>query len=337
MYKPKYRITPYFLNLIDKGSALRQAIEKSTLQVAWLPLLQREAQVNLTHSSTAIEGNQLSLAQIAAVNQGEEISASQKQEREVANYLKAIRYTQKQKETIIDERAILKLHKLLMKGLLPEELCGKYKRKQNYIINEKGTKVFTPPSPKQTSKLVKELIQWLNSPKTKKLHSILICGILHHQLVSIHPFSDGNGRLARLLGTLILYQKGFDTKNIYSLDDFFAENKNKYYQKIQQARELDNDLTYWLDYVAEGIVTTLKRTKKRIETLHVSSKYKIDLTARQEDLLRILRDSQPLKVGELQKKLKLSRARINQLITPLIKGKLIKKEGQNRATRYALA
>lgn len=336
MYKPQYRITPYLLNLIDKASALRSWIESASLQIAWLPILQKESRVRNTRSSTSIEGNPLNLSQVEAIDRGERVGAPINYEREVDNYLKAMRWIEKHAHQSIDEKSILKLHKILLQGLLPDNRCGRYKRKQNYVINEKGIRIYAPPSPKETLKLMKDLVFWLTSSETKTLHSILVCAIFHHRLVSIHPVIDGNGRLARALGTWILYQRDFDTHHIFSLDDFFAADRGKYYMKIRQARELDNNLTHWIESVAEGIVKTLKNVKKRIEDLQVSSKAKILLSPRQEELVRILRDKSPLGVAELQKRLKLTRARINQIILPLIETGLISKEGRSRATRYKL-
>lgn len=337
VYKPEYRITPYLLNLIDEASALRAWIENASLHVTWLPLLQREARNRNTHSSTAIEGNPLTLSQVEAVSRGEKIGVPQIYEKEVANYLKAMRWIERSEKYDIAEKDILKLHRILTQGILSEDECGKYKEKQNCVINEMGIRIYTPPSPKETPRLTKELMEWFNSKGSGELHGILVCAILHHRLVSIHPFADGNGRAARALGTWILYQRGFDTRHIFSLDEFFAGDRKRYYQKIQQARELDDDLTYWLEYVAEGVLKTLKEVKKRIENLQVSSHFKATLSSRQEELVRILRDASPLGVAELQKKLKLTRARINQLISPLLKSGLVLKEGESRATRYSLA
>ncbi|MBU0671605.1 MAG: Fic family protein [Candidatus Margulisbacteria bacterium] len=224
-----------------------------------------------------------------------------------------------------------------MRGLQPDSKCGIYKDKQNYVINEKGIKIYTPPPPKETIRSTRELLAWINSKETKELHPIPVCAIFHHRLVSIHPFSDGNGRIARALGTLILYQRGLDTKHLFSLDDFFANDRKQYYQKIEQARELDNDLTLWIEYVAAGIVTTLKDVKKRLEDLQVSSISRINISPRQEEVLRILRDNPSLSGAELIKRLKVTRSRINQILSPLIKSRLIIKEGQSRATRYRLS
>lgn len=337
MYKPKYRLTPYLLSLIDEASALRTLINQATLQVAWLPILEKEARAKATHSSTSIEGNPLTLSQVQAIDRGEKIGAPQRYEKEVANYLEVMKKIAKNPQLKISEKNVLSLHKLLMQGLLPDTKIGKYKEKQNYVINERGIRIYTPPSPKQTTKLMKELLDWLNSKQTKALHSILVCAVFHHRLVSIHPFSDGNGRLARAFGTLILYQRAFDTHHIFSLDDFFAGDRKRYYQKIQQARELDNDLTLWIEYVAEGVVNTLKDVKMRIEDIQVSSTSKINISPRQEEILRILRDNSPLSGAELIKKLKVTRARINQILSPLIESGLVVKEGKSRATRYKLS
>lgn len=337
MYKPIFRISPYLLNLIDEASKLHSWIELAPLQVAWLPILQKEARARATHSSTAIEGNSLTLSQVQAIDRGEKTGAPRVQEIEVANYLKGMRWIEKRPSAKTTENNFLYLHKILMQDLQPDSKCGQYKDKQNYIINEKKIRIYTPPSPKETPRLTRELIAWFNSKETKELHCVPVCAIFHHQLVSIHPFLDGNGRIARALGTLILYQRGFDTKHIFSLDDFFAGDRKRYYQKIEQARELDNDLTLWIEYVAEGIVETLKDVKKRIENLQVSSISKINISSRQEEVLRILRDNPSQSGAELIKKLKVTRARLNQIISPLVENRLVIKEGQSRATRYRLS
>jgi len=336
MYKPGFRINSRILNLIDECSSLRAWIETAATKVSWLPFLQSEARIAATHSSTYIEGNPLSISQVEAIAQGQKLQFPQKYEREVSNYIKAIFWIEKHSRFPINEKSIKKLHILLMKDLMTVNKCGEYKEKQNYVINEKGIKIYTPPPPSQTQKMVKELLDWLNSSESKNLHSILVCAIFHHRFVSIHPFTDGNGRLSRVLGSWILYNRGFDTKHILCLDDYFASDRKKYYLKIQQTRELDEDLTYWIEYVAEGIVYTLKNTIKRIENLQISPKFKLALTQKQEELLRILRNHPIITASELKIFLKVSRARINQIISPLIKNGIILKEGKSRATRYKL-
>lgn len=184
---------------------------------------------------------------------------------------------------------------------------------------------------------MRELIAWLNASDTQKHHSVLTSAIFHHRFVSIHPFSDGNGRMARAAGVWILIKNGFKPHHILSLDEFFAENRNRYYMMIQQARKLDDDLTYWIDYVAEGAVETLKAVKKRSQSLRVKSVSDISLIPGQEEILRVLQGLFPARVAVLMKALTVSRARINQMIVPLIKAGLVVKQGESRATAYRLA
>lgn len=336
MFKPQYHITPYLLNLVDQASALREWINNAHLKLSWLPIMQKESKVRQAHFSTSIEGNPLSLSQVKAVVRGEKIGALQQHEKEIHNYISAVKYIQANHNALIDETQVLKLHKILMKDLLEEAKCGIYKQKQNYVINENGIRVFIPPSPKNTPQMVGELFNWLNSNDTKELHCVLVCAIAHHRLVSIHPFSDGNGRIARLIATWILYQREFDTNHIFSLDEFFAGDRQRYYMKLQQARELDDNLSSWIEYVAEGIVFTLKNAKKRIEELQVSIHSDLALTPKQEELLRILRDDAPLMANELTKKMHVTRARINQLISPMISEGIVERSGLSKATRYAI-
>lgn len=336
MYDPIFRITPYLLSLIEEAGRLRFWIENATLRVSWLPVLQKESRAKQTRSSASIEGNPLSLNQVEAIDRHEKIGVPKIYEIEIANHLKALRWITKHAHSDITEKTILNLHKIITQNLLPAEKCGRYKEKQNYIINEKDIRIYTPPSPQETPKLMKDLIGWINSKNSRELHSVLVCAIIHHRLASIHPFVDGNGRIARALGIWVLYQRDFDIHHIFSLDDFFAADRRYYYQKIEQARELDDDLTCWIEYVAEGVAKTLKDVKKRIECLQVSSKVQISLTPRQEDVLRILRDRPPQTSAELRKALALTRARINQLLSPLINAGLVVKKGEGRATRYSL-
>ncbi|HVN67873.1 MAG TPA: MarR family transcriptional regulator, partial [Candidatus Sulfotelmatobacter sp.] len=103
-----------------------------------------------------------------------------------------------------------------------------------------------------------------------------------------------------------------------------------------QARALDDNLTAWIEYVAEGIVHTLKNVKGRIENLQVTTDHPVNLSPRQEEALRLLRDNPTMRTNELIEHLHVTRARVNQLLTPMIADGLIAKEGESRATRYKL-
>lgn len=334
MYKPDYRITDHLLSLIKEITEISAKIDQTNVVFPLMARLQREALNRNTHSSTSIEGNILTLAQVSALSENRDIDADVRQKKEVANYIETLRWIIKNSHSSITEKKLLKLHKMIVKGLIPESKAGHYKTKQNFVVDSKGTVIYTAPGPQSSPKRFRDLIQWIN--QKNNIHPIIVSSVFHHQCVSIHPFSDGNGRLARAASQWILYERGFDHRHILSLDDYYAEDRQKYYDKIQQARDLDYDLTYWVEYVAEGILKTLEKMYSRVSRLSYSSKMKIAITSKQEELLELLKMHGSLNSSEIGKLLKVKRARVNQLIAPLIKAKIVVREGRARATRYYL-
>lgn len=335
---PGFQITPRLLELITVATELRAWIAQAVVDVSWLPALQSETAARLAHSSTAIEGNPLTLSQVEAIFRGDEVAATEKAKQEVLNHLAATRWiwARKANETI-EEKDILHLHRLLTRKTLRAEQIGRYKIRANRVIDAKGRTIYTPPPPEQASALTRRLLSWINSKDSRNLHPVLAGGIAHHRLVSIHPFADGNGRLGRALASWLFCSRGFDTHHLFALDEFFEQDRGVYYDKIQQARDLDGDLTYWLEYVAQGVVETLGRTKGRIVSLQIAAKApRIVLTKRQEDVLKLLRDHGRMKSPDIERALELTRARVNQIMRPLVASGLVAKEGRTRATTYLL-
>lgn len=334
MFQPQYKITDHCLSLIGRVTELTTRISQANVAFAQMARLQREALNRNVHASTSIEGNVLSLAQVSALSENRAVDADLLQQKEVSSYLEALRWVVKNSHLNMTEKRLLRLHAVIVKGLVPDEKAGCYKIKPNYVVDEKKIVIYRPPSPKKCSGLLKKLITWVN--ETGDIHPVILSAVFHHQFVSIHPFSDGNGRLARVASQWILYHRQFDSHHILSLDDFYAENRKRYYEKIQQARDLDYDLTYWVEYVAEGICETLEKLYARISRLSLSSKKRIVITPRQEELVELLNMKGSLSSSDIGRILKINRARVNQLISPLIKTRIVRKEGKARATRYYL-
>jgi Fic family protein len=199
-------------------------------------------------------------------------------------------------------------------------------------VNEKKIVEYTPPEPRQVKKLMVDLIQW--SQNKAQLNPVVVSAIFHHQFVSIHPFLDGNGRTARIVALWLLYQNGFDTKHYLAVDEYFADNRKKYYQKIMQTRELDCDFTYWIEYVAEAIQFSLEAVHQKILALNVSAENTLRLTPKQQALVEFINRKGSASSSDLQKALKINRARVNALMQPLLAAGIIKTEGRARAVRY---
>jgi len=334
MFKPTYRITDYFLQTIERIASIAAKIEAKKIKFSVLIKLQTEALERNVHSSTSIEGNQLSLAQVSALDHKKDVSADLRHKKEVLNYFKALRWIISNYQKPLNKSSLLKLHSLVVSGLLIKSKIGSFKKKQNYVIDGDGLVVYTPPSPAKCRKMIEELLLWLD--RSGGIHPIIASAIFHHQFVNIHPFSDGNGRVARAGAQWVLYQRNFDHNHIVALDDFYARDRQRYYDKIQQTRALDYDFTYWIDYVAEGILQTVDNVYSRIENISHGVGTHIVITPKQEELVRLFNLHGSLGSKDICRILKINRSRVNQILTPLIKAKIIKKEGRARATRYFL-
>lgn len=339
MYRPKFQISPELLGLLTRATELRAWIAQAVVDVPWLPALQRDTAARLAHSSTAIEGNPLALPEVEALARGGDTGAPSKDALEVKNHLAAMRWIWSKKAgASVTEKELLHLHELLTGKILDPEQAGRYKAKPNRVIDHAGRTIYTPPGPDRAKPLTQELLSWISGAEAARHHPAIVNGVAHHRLVSIHPFADGNGRIARALGVWLLYARGFDTQHLFALDEYYEADRQRYYDKIQQARDLDDDLSLWLEYSAEGVVETLEKTRGRIMSLQVTDKApKMRLTKRQEDVLRFLRDKGRAKAPDLEAAFGLTRARVGQIVKPLVDAGLVIREGQTRATSYRLA
>ena len=180
-----------------------------------------------------------------------------------------------------------------------------------------------------------ELLEWWNGASTS-LPPVLSSAILHYRFEDIHPFADGNGRTGRALALWDLYRRGFDSQYLFSVDEYYWEDRQAYYQALAQVRKAGEDLTQWLEYSAVGLQKTLERVWIRLKKFQGSHMVKIDLTPRQEHLLGLLRDHGSLAPAEIWQHLKVSRQGAMNIINPLVDCGLIEKRGTRKSGRYYL-
>lgn len=329
-YTPSYQVTSHLLQLLERITQLRTKIETSPISVKWAPKLAVDARNRLTHSSTAIEGNPLTLREVQILAEGGEVKeAAEKSKREVLNYLAALRYISSHagKKTITNED-ILKLHTLVGKNALEREPIGSYRTYQVYV----GSHV--PPEPGEIKRLMSELLAWFNG-KGQTLPAVFSSAIFHYQFEYIHPFGDGNGRVGRLVATWELYRRQFDTYHIFSVDEVFLEHRQRYYAALDNVRQQHGNLTGWLEFVSEAVEMALERVWERIAMVKVPAE-PFRLNIKQERLLKLLRES-PLGIIEIQRKLEVSKAGAHFLLKPLIENKIVTRRGGHKTGKYVLA
>jgi Fic family protein len=331
-YQPQFTVTPALLARVEKIAALRERILAATVQVRWIPALQKDTRTRNTHSSTAIEGNPLTLEQVRAVEEGREVPvATARAKREVVNYFAGLRFVEKNAgKSPITHEEILRLHKIIAGEVMDQGAAGKYRT----IPVRVGR--YIPPPPEQVSGLMFELLTWWNK-ESAKLSPVLSSAIMHYRFEAIHPFADGNGRTGRALALWELYRRGFDTHHIFSVDEFYWENRPRYYEALDNVRREGEDLTQWLEYSAEGLQLTLERVWTRVQKFSAQPRQKkLVLRPKQEQLLHFLRDHKSMSPSEIWDALGVSKQGALDLLRPLIKAGLVKRVGTKKTGRYIL-
>jgi Fic family protein len=331
-YEPQFTVTPALLGKIEAIAALRERIQNATVQVAWIPALQKDSRVRNAHSSTAIEGNPLTLEQVRAVEADPaSISVESRARREVLNYFAALRHVEKHAtKKRLSHQDILRLHAVIAGDVMDQGEAGRYRM----IRVRVGA--YLPPPHEDVSGLMFELLEWWNK-KSTELSPIVSSSIVHYRFEAIHPFADGNGRTGRLLALWELYRRGFDSHHIFSVDEYYWENRPRYYAALQNVRSEGEDLTSWLEYSAEGLHQTLERVWTRIQKFsRAKGRAKLVLRPKQEQLLQMLRIQGSMAPAEIWEGLKISKQGAMDLIRPLMKAGLIKRVGTLKHGRYVL-
>jgi Fic family protein len=346
MYKPNYKITPILTKYIAAISSAREAILSSPLLPRIESRLKRDALISRSHHSTSIEGNPLSKEQVALIASGGKIEARPRDKKEVLNYISALKFIDKygQDVKVFTPVVILKLHKLIAKSILPANQTGKFRDKMVYVVDGFGRTVFIPPKESEVPALAKDLCDWLNSREAKDLYPVLTAGIAHYELVRLHPFIDGNGRVARAMATLILYRSGFDIKDFFTLDDYYNEDRQSYYAALQSVDPQKVEITQWLEYFIEGVARQMEAIKVKVQSFShdrtlVKKLGQIWLNERQWGFIEYLKKQKRATIKDylsLMKENKISERTARLDIEFLVKNKIIRRKGKGPRTSYLL-
>ena len=346
MYSPKYAITNPILKNIGIIEAAREVIAHAPLLPYYEKEFRKDAMVRSVHHGTHIEGNELNLDQAERVIAGQQVVARERDIQEVINYRKVMEQIEaksEKEEMKVTEAFLLNLHRTTVTKILLEEKCGVYRKTKVVVRNSlTGDITFTPPEAESVPEQIKELIAFMNTTTPEDIHPVLKSGIVHYELVRIHPFVDGNGRVARALSTFILFQEGYDIRKFFSLEEYFDSDAAEYYNALQSVGKNEGDLTQWLSYFTHGLAIELSKIKEKIERISVDSSLKerlggkpVLLSDRQIKIMEYIQ-----KVGYLQnsgfKQLfpMVSEDTVLNELKALIKNGLIKKSGSTKGAKY---
>ena len=381
-YIPKYSITNQILKNVGLIDSAREVITHAPLVPAWERQFQTQVRAKIIHHGTHLEGNDLNLGEVEkildhasapntpgvkgahtpGVSELPEgtIVARDRDVREVINYRAVMDYL----DTLVPDTPgvkgahtpgvfispltphILKqIHSLTTASLLPEGEAGHYRSVKVVIRNTKTQEItFRPPAPHEVPYFIDQLFSWLNSKEGQEVHPLIRSGLLHYELVRIHPFTDGNGRTARAMALLLLFLEGYELKKFFALEEYYDSHPEEYYLALQSVTSGDGDTTAWLEYFTLGIAIEFNRIKNLVQKLSLDLHLKntiggrqITLSERQIKLVQYLEQYGELSMGNVRDLLpEVSEDTILRDLRDLVKKHLLIKKGSTKGTKYYL-
>lgn len=349
MYTPKYSITNKILRNIGIVEACREVIDHAPLLPYYEKEFQKDALVRTVHHGTHIEGNELNLTQTEKAMMGEGVVARARDVQEVINYREVMEYLGglKIKDSVfkIDEEFIKGLHRMTTRKILAEERCGMYRMTQVVVKNSlTGEITFRPPAAIAVPFQIRELLEFIENTGSELMHPVLKSCVVHYELVRIHPFVDGNGRVARALSTFILFLSGYDIRRFFSLEEYFDRDASSYYAGLQSVAKNEGDLTVWIEYFTEGLAIELSKIKEKVEGISVDGRLRERLGGKP-----VLLNDRQLKIVEYIQKTGFLQNSAFKMLFPLvsedtvllelkslIRQGIVKKTGSTKAAKYVI-
>jgi Fic family protein len=311
--------------------------------------IQEKMRIEWTYNSNALEGNTLTLGETAfflregLTSEGKPL----KDFLEAKNHAEAIRVLEDMvhDKKNITEHFIKSLHQILLKGieytyakglngkLIQKPLTpGKYKIRPNHVLTVSGN-IHTYTEPEQVQIEMEKLIQWYNSDEAQNISAIERAAIFHYQFVSIHPFDDGNGRLARLLMNLILMKDGFPPCIIQN------ENRKQYLSELEKTDLMLNSESFQIFIAKE-----LKRTMEVIYNLLLQKEFVepwISPTPNREErrkMILFIARGKTFSIGQMHNEMpEIKRPTLKKDLQDLVKEGKLKTEGVGKGVIYSLS
>lgn len=352
MFKPQYILTHQILNNLMRVSEIKSLVLRAPILPRQELKLRKQAMLRMIHSSTSIEGNVLNRYEVEKVLAGEKVDAPERDISEVKNYRDAVYFISKfsQEKRKITVKTILEIHRLVSKNTLEKEKCGHFRKNKVFVVSRRGNKIvkvsYTGPEAKQVPQLVKGLTAWLDKANKENICPIIAAAFAHSEIAAIHPFADGNGRTARLLATLILYQRGYDFRKLFALEDFYNQDRPSYYKAIHLGKNyqerLKNDLTNWLEYFIKGLACEMEGVGENIVPLSLDAKMRkkiggpVYLDKNQIKIIDFMMTMGKVTSSDVVDILNVDKRTAQRYINEILKTKFIRKEGKGPASFYVL-
>lgn len=341
-YQPRFTISNRILNNISQCEVAKAIIENSPLVPSWERKFQTQAIVRSVHHSTALEGNELTIDETERIIDGEKVDTYRLRDvTEIINYRNVIGFISANNETGLTMGLLLEMHKILGRKILPDKYLGRLRDRNAMIINDKDLDVvFDPPKYNELEGELEALVEWDNV-EGKDTHPLLRAGVIHYEVVRIHPFADLNGRTARSMATWSLYRDGYDIKSFFSLEEHYDQDPKGYYDALDSANK--GDLSEWLTYFTNGVMVELNKIKEKVWDLSKDRRLRmrvgqIALNERQLTIINTLEAEGEITNPDFDELFpKISDDTILRDLKDLMEKGIVVKKGRTKGAKYYLA
>lgn len=341
------QITPEVLKLITRIDEFKGAWRAmGTLAPDRLSALRRVATIESIGSSTRIEGSKLSDREVERLLSNLVIQTFEtRDEQEVAGYAELMDLVFSSWQDIpFNENHIKQLHQILLRHSKKDARHrGQYKTNSNSVaaFDENGMQigiVFDTATPFDTPRLMKELIDWVNQEREKaQLHPLLVISVFTVVFLEIHPFQDGNGRLSRVLTTLLLLQTGYAHVPYSSLESVIELNKETYYLALRQTqgtiRSVAPNWQPWLVFFLRSLAEQVRRLEKKVEREKIVLATLPDLSLK---IVEFAREHGRVTMADSIKLTGSNRNTLKQHFRNLVQQGYLRVRGQGRGAWYEL-
>lgn len=341
VYNFKLNIDWKLINLIseiDRFDANWTAIERKEGQS--LKELKSIATVRSVGASNRIEGNKMSDEEVDVLLQKIDITKlTDRDSQEVVGYFEVLDLISESYENIhLIESHIKSLHNSLMKYSIKDEW-----HKGNYKVRNNAVEASFPDGTRQiifqttaagfaTEDAIRALLNWYNSET--EVHPLIKVASLVYDFLSVHPFQDGNGRLSRLISTLLLLKNGYKWIQYVSFEHEIESRKNEYYQVLRtcQAQRPNEDVTGWMQF----FLSCLSNIQSQLMTKLLKSGLETQLSPKEKSIFMIIQNRPNIQSGEISEKLAMPAPTVKRILSGLLNKGLIEKQGSGRNVSYTI-
>jgi Fic family protein len=341
VYNFKLNIDWKLINLIseiDRFDANWTAIERKEMQS--LKELKSIATVRSVGASNRIEGNKMSDEEVEVLLHNMDINKlSDRDSQEVVGYFEVLDLISESYDEIsVTENHIKSLHNSLMKYSDKDKWHkGDYKQHSNAVEASfpDGTRqiIFqTTEAGFATEEAIRQLLNWYNSEA--EVHTLIKVASFVYDFLSVHPFQDGNGRLSRLISTLLLLKNGYKWIQYVSFEHEIESRKSEYYQVLRscQAQRPNEDITIWVQF----FLNCLSNIQSQLMMKLKKSGLETQLSPKQNLIFSIIQNRPNIQSGEIAEKLAIPSPTVKRILSELLKKGIIEKQGSGRNVSYTI-